>query len=1813
MRWQSGDSPVPGFMLVQPLGEGGFGEVWQAIGNNIPCALKLLKLEGLGYKEYRAVRVMKGLKQSNLVPLHGFWLLDEDGKVLSLSTQGDSSAYNAYGAALVIAMGLGEETLHQRLRHYREKLGQNEIGGIPPDELLRYMHDAARALDFLNLTQHRLGGEPTSLRHGDVKPANMLRVGDGVWLCDFGLVDRLDDVRRTVGKLLFTPAYAAPEILDKPGKPTVTSDQYSLAVSYFELRFGVLPYTYTDNRLAIQTSILLRELNLSPCANKREREVIDNALARDPAKRFVSCRDFVRALEHAVQSSPTPAPAAPVARPKAPPPPPPTLAPRAERGPPPIADALFFPGKLIERHELEKVIGKGGAGKVWLAKAPGGRRVAIKILEDLSQSMSRQEWRALKLMVRLRHPHLLPVTAYYVLDGWGATLDEPQVEERPDEAKYVVIVTELAERNLLEELKRCKAAGMAGVDPGQLLDMMEQAAKALDYLNYDMRRSASAEGAIVHRDIKPENILLDERGDVKVSDMGLAKLIEGDKADLNRTSLGMTPYYAPPELLDNRIHLRTDQYSLAVTYYHLRTGHLPIDTDRSAKSQFMDLAMGKLVLTGLESEVERAVVARATAFHPEERFESSGAFVAALRHALEEPPSYEDLFNLGCTVVGQFRIFGLAEPAAHSPEDVWLAEDADGKRFRLKVLQVRSHAIRKKAIRALEAARRLNHEHVVRLEKVLLLNAWGTSIYEPTDTPARKKAHYVVCISGEPGESISESDRFGTPSQSENAFSNMPEFEFAMKQMADALDYVHKPGRGLVHGNIRPETVYWDGTSVRISALDFADFCERRLFAKETIARGLTTTGGEPCPELSTSFAAPPQNGGDTSPAGDLYSFALVYYWLRTGRMPVDPELSSEEQDRLLRAGLIDFLPPTSPAERDILLRATSRVESIRIVSCRAMVAELADLGREKASRLQAEAAAEAEARHIAEKARREEEEKQRETVEREAIERHNARREEEAKLRAILEEARRRLEEREAAQRKEEEEKRQREAERERDLARERHAAEEAKARRIAEQEAEERRLAEIQAEQQKRERLERELAEANEREAALAAEQAAHQVQHQSTGVGPGVGHSVPADDFGIADVPPSSGDLALPASETDTGTTDGDGDDHAPPHPLSECVIDIETPPAVVPVTQPSPPHSPRPFPKKLLAAVILSATVLVALIVISRIPPTDPELKALRRITGGQDFARWGEAIDLYSKLSARDDIDFEPDKAVALAWFRAGLDRFEQDIDREAVGLNESSKPAKLDDISSDAARYLKRVAETPPEVADAVERKARLPKRLNAARDAVVGQRLNSFAGALRDGASQEAGNIRDELLQWLHGPERLPDFNRDPGTIPDLVALNAVYVSRGGKATASLSSDIVALLEPRPSSPERGPLPRYLYMLLPEYDKVASQASRIKFYRWLVDQWSKSGDGSAPDEEAVQDRLQCARLALKLQLQLLEKGDDWPRIRQCAELLRDFRPPQDYERTDDFRRLAALARLVTVEGELSDPPRSADGRPTISDARLVEIGNEIKQTLTLTGNAPYVSYLTSLLRLHESRNQEVTLGSETPEAKAIMHLNLAFPNGDAEGYMKATSRRRRAAEIYSSAAVAKWKSELAGLTTKALLDTPRPSAQVKAWLKSAETIAGLTDSQAKLAMLLTEVCPETPLPDPATGKTPDSVRRPTLAEIEKWRGLLVAKADLDEMLAIPELKPLEVGLRFHVARVHEWLASCPDNLLRRDDWMAAFDQYVAVREVVTRDHLTPALRDRITPREFVEKVLNHATYIGGELWPTDRGTTSRP
>lgn len=249
-----------------------------------------------------------------------------------------------------------------------------------------------------------------------------------------------------------------------------------------------------------------------------------------------------------------------------------------------------LPGTVIGPYRLERLLGEGGMGQVWLAGRADGlyqRRVALKLLRPgLADTNLRVRFtREREILARLTHPHIarlldagvsqdnLPYLALEYVDG-------------------VPITDWCRDHHTPLELR---------------LQMFHQICDAVSHAHANL---------IVHRDLKPSNILVTPAGDVRLLDFGIAKLLDREAPVVERTRTGaraFTLHYAAPEQVRGEpVSTMTDVYSLGVVLYELLTDSKPYRPTRKS-----DAAWEEAILTADPLRPSQALQ-RAAERHPDD-------------------------------------------------------------------------------------------------------------------------------------------------------------------------------------------------------------------------------------------------------------------------------------------------------------------------------------------------------------------------------------------------------------------------------------------------------------------------------------------------------------------------------------------------------------------------------------------------------------------------------------------------------------------------------------------------------------------------------------------------------------------------------------------------------------------------------------------------------------------------------------------------------------------------------------------------------------------------------------------------------------------------------------------------------------------------------------------------------------------------------------------------------------------------------------------------------------------------------------------
>jgi serine/threonine protein kinase len=619
-KWQKavGTEPLPGYRLLEPLGRGGFGEVWKCEApGGLLKAIKFVKGNGHAKKEdsanveFQAIQCIKNVR-------HPF--------VLSIDR------VEMIGGELVLVMELADRNLADRFAECRAAGNP----GIDRDELLRYLTEAAEALDLINF-QH-------GLQHLDVKPANLFVVSGHIKVADFGLVNKVqegptDSLPKQGG---LTPLYVAPELLR--GQMSRHSDQYSLAIVYQELLTGAFPFS-GENPSSVMMAHMTKEPDLSALPDA-DRPSVARALAKEPDRRFPSCLQFIQAILAGLDApegpDTGPLPTRPSSfrpsglRPSAFPSTPKSMAsvsspthPTVGRGdetrsmsatPGPDADGdddaiptecavrpcpqgggdLPPPGVEFGAHVASSIY-----GEIFKAIDADGRPCLARVLPAPDSGF---KWDAalLERLSAIQHPGLQPLSI--AQNSFG----------------HAVLLTDPVEQTLQERYRECIAEGLVGIQRFELLNHLGAAAAALDALQQRHR--------LWHLGLSPRSLVLTDEG-VQLAEFGLAQLLWLPR---RRLAAHWAARYAAPELLQASPNATCDAYSLALIYAEMLTGFHPLPKRKRTRSATGSVG-AKPDLDWLPAP-DRAVIAKALDLDPHHRFTRCEELIDALNGAARPEP-----------------------------------------------------------------------------------------------------------------------------------------------------------------------------------------------------------------------------------------------------------------------------------------------------------------------------------------------------------------------------------------------------------------------------------------------------------------------------------------------------------------------------------------------------------------------------------------------------------------------------------------------------------------------------------------------------------------------------------------------------------------------------------------------------------------------------------------------------------------------------------------------------------------------------------------------------------------------------------------------------------------------------------------------------------------------------------------------------------------------------------------------------------------------------------------------------------------------
>jgi serine/threonine protein kinase len=260
----------------------------------------------------------------------------------------------------------------------------------------------------------------------------------------------------------------------------------------------------------------------------------------------------------------------------------------------------MHPGQRISQYEIIEELGQGGMGVVYKAHDTKlDRTVALKFLPPKlsSDPQAKQRFiREAKAASALDHANICTIH---------------DIAETEDGELYIVMA--YYEGQILGDLLQ---GGELSVD--RCVDIALQVARALERAH---------DAGIVHRDVKPANIMVTDRGEVKLLDFGVAKLMSGQ--DLTRTgaSVGTVAYMSPEQIDAQKADGRTDLWSLGVVLYEMLTGRVPFGDDSAPAVMYAILEKEPAPLSDHRSDIPddvMRIVAECLAKDRDDRPQSAG-------------------------------------------------------------------------------------------------------------------------------------------------------------------------------------------------------------------------------------------------------------------------------------------------------------------------------------------------------------------------------------------------------------------------------------------------------------------------------------------------------------------------------------------------------------------------------------------------------------------------------------------------------------------------------------------------------------------------------------------------------------------------------------------------------------------------------------------------------------------------------------------------------------------------------------------------------------------------------------------------------------------------------------------------------------------------------------------------------------------------------------------------------------------------------------------------------------------------------------
>jgi serine/threonine-protein kinase len=263
-------------------------------------------------------------------------------------------------------------------------------------------------------------------------------------------------------------------------------------------------------------------------------------------------------------------------------------------------------GDVFGDYQVTGVLGRGGMGKVYRVRSlVTDREEAMKVaLSDVEadSALADRFLREIKIHASLQHPNIAALHTAMRIEG------------------RLVMIVELVEGSSLEEKLRH--------GPFEIPAAIHCVLQVLAALGFAHDRG------VIHRDIKPANILITAGGVVKLTDFGIARSSGAARLTGTGLAVGTLAYMSPEQIRSGMVDVRSDIYSLGLTFYEMVAGRRAIQADTEhalMNAQLDEIPVEPSACNPLVTAAVSAAIMRALAKQPERRFQTAAEFAGALQ------------------------------------------------------------------------------------------------------------------------------------------------------------------------------------------------------------------------------------------------------------------------------------------------------------------------------------------------------------------------------------------------------------------------------------------------------------------------------------------------------------------------------------------------------------------------------------------------------------------------------------------------------------------------------------------------------------------------------------------------------------------------------------------------------------------------------------------------------------------------------------------------------------------------------------------------------------------------------------------------------------------------------------------------------------------------------------------------------------------------------------------------------------------------------------------------------------------------------